>query len=422
MSDELEWLASREVLGTKLGLDNIRELLSRLGDPQSGFKIIHVAGSDGKGSVCAMIESVLRSAGHRTGRYTSPHLVRVNERISVDGADISDEDLRQAIGEVREASQGMEGGGPTYFECMTAAAFLHFLRSGVEWGVAEVGMGGRLDATNVVEPECSVITRISLEHREHLGPDVAAIAGEKAGIVKPGRPVVTTARQPREALRVIESRASRLGCPIVVAGRDVEYEAGSGEDGSSIHLPDEGLTLRTPLRGRHQADNMAVAYCAVKEVMMRGAYVPDEAIVAGMAATKWPGRLQRVLSRPDVIFDVTHTPAGAEATASELGRVAALVLGVSGDKDVDAIAGTLGGMASVAVAVAAKTERAMPAGRVARALERACPTETAASVAEGIERAIDLAGRDGTVLVTGSLYVIGEAMRWLDGKGRRPHP
>ena len=418
----LNWLFGQEARGIKFGLDNTIELLSRLGDPHRRFRSLHVAGTNGKGSVSAMSESVLREAGYRTGLYTSPHLVDFRERIRVGGECIGEKEMLRLAAEVRDIAESMASDGRrlTFFELTTAMAFAHFADTGVETAVVEVGMGGRLDSTNVIEPDCVAIARISLEHTAFLGSTLAQIAFEKAGTMKAGLPAVTLDQSP-EVLEVLERRASEVSAPLTVVGRDVAYEVSSATlDGTELYVEAIDDVVHVPLIGRYQGENCALACTALVEMMRRGVYIPDEAFPRGLSQVRWPGRLEVVAQRPRVVLDVSHTADGARAVAAELRRLldrkAIVVLGVLDDKDLDGIAAAFGSVASRAIATAPRTPRAFPAQRVRESLSAHCPTEVVDRVGDAIERALQLASGDDTVLIAGSLYTVGEAKERFDGK------
>lgn len=421
--DALSWLYGRETMGIKLGLGNITRLLGKLGDPHLRFRSVHVAGSNGKGSVSAMTASVLQEAGYTTGLYTSPHLVDFRERMRVNGKEVPEHELLRLVEEIRGIAESTTSPEErlTFFELTTGIAFAYFADSGVEEAVVEVGMGGRLDATNVITPDCCAITRIGLEHTRYLGSTLRAIAGEKAGIIKPGVPVVTI-DQEEEVMGVFRRMAAERSAPLKVVGHDVSFETVSSTlDGTVVHVDEIDATVRVPLIGRYQASNCAVACGVIVELMKRGTYVPDEAIVNGLAKVRWPGRMEVVSRTPSIMFDVTHTPDGAREVASEIRRLIGdriiLVMGVLDDKDIAGIAAHFGPLARVAVATAPITPRAFPSGVVAEALRRHCPTvEERPRVADALDRALELASPEDTILVTGSLYTIGEAYRWLDGR------
>lgn len=417
--EPLRWLYGRESMGIKLGLGNVTRLLSYLGDPHRRFRSVHVAGTNGKGSVSAMTASVLREAGYRTGLYTSPHLVDFRERIQVDGTPIPEKQMLRLIGEVREFA---ERPGPpeerlTFFELTTAMAFAHFADVGVDEAVVEVGMGGRLDATNVITPDCCVITRIGLEHTMYLGDTLAAIAGEKAGIIKPGVPVVTI-DQDDDALSTIRARSADLGAPLKIVGRDVGYKGVRSElDGTEVYLEELDTVLKVPLLGRYQASNCALAVGALAEIMKRGVYIPEEAMINGMAKVRWPGRMDMISREPLIMFDVTHTPDGARTVSAEVRRLLGdgliLVLGVLNDKDLEGIAACFAPLARVAIATSPSTPRAFTAQHVAEALRPyVAMVEEVPDVPGALERAMALASSADKLLVTGSLFTIGEAFRW----------
>ena len=418
----VNWLFRQEAKGIKFGLENTIELLSRLGDPHRRFRSLHVAGTNGKGSVSAMAGSVLREAGYRTGLYTSPHLVDFRERIRVNGDCIGEGEMLRLAAEVRSIAEDMAAHGRrlTFFELTTAMAFAHFADAGVEAAVVEVGMGGRLDSTNVIEPDCVAIARISLEHTTFLGDTLPQIAFEKAGTMKAGVPVVTL-DQGAEVLNVLRERASELSAPLTVVGRDTSYEVLSSTlDGTEVYVEAIDRVVSLPLIGRYQGENCALACNALAEMMRRGVYVPDEAFPSGLAKVKWPGRLEVVSQRPRIILDVSHTADGARTVAAELQRMLArkaiVVLGVLDDKDLDGISTAFGSIARHAIATAPQTSRAFSAQQVGEALSAHCPTEIVDGVAHAIERALALASEDDTVLIAGSLYTVGEAKRRFDGK------
>jgi len=303
------YLKALERFGVKLGLDNVRALLQALGDPQQAYPCLHVAGTNGKGSVCAMLDAALRAAGRRTGLYTSPHLVDLRERIRVDGRMIGRADLGRLLGRLKGTIEELLGDGrldahPTYFEVLTALAFLYFAERKVDVAVLEVGMGGRFDATNVVRPEVAVITSIGLDHREYLGGTLAAIAGEKAGIIKPGLPVVCGPdRGPARA--VIRARAAEAGAPfrpVLGPGRRLEEIPGPGRRRFRYTIDGQSHEFRPGLRGAHQGHNAAAAIAALSELGGAGrlAAVSPRAIRRGIETVRWEGRLEPGGRRPAV--------------------------------------------------------------------------------------------------------------------------
>ncbi len=368
-----------------------------------------------------MCASIFQEAGHRTGLYTSPHLVEFEERIQVDGVSISHVEMASLAEEMRSLVSSdafPEGRDLTFFEITTAMAFLHFARKKVEIAVLEVGMGGRLDATNVVRPDCTVITRIGLEHVDFLGDTLAKISYEKAGIIKEGITVIT-AQQSEDSLRVIDSVARDRGSPMLLVGRDVEFEVKEVDlGGVLVQLHSINREVKLPLLGSYQAENAALACECALEVQNRGLEVRESAITMGLSKVRWPGRMEIVSRHPTLIVDVSHNPDGAMAVARELKALKqaglVLVLGVLKDKDLRGICKEFGPLADKAIATSPGTKRAFPAETVAKALYEFVDDVTIeTTVAGAMDRALMLANPDDIVLVTGSLYTAGEAKQWL---------
>ena len=421
------WQASR------LGLDRIRELLERLGRPQDRLKFVHVAGTNGKGSICAYLASILNAAGHRTGMFTSPYIERFEERIRVNSAMISPDELRDVTLAVREHAEAMAeetGGHPTEFELMTAVALEHFARCGCDIVVLEVGLGGRLDSTNVIDaPEACVIARIGLDHTALLGNTLAAIAGEKAGIIKEGSAVVSWPQE-SEAMAVIEHAAAEHGCELRVPDfAQLEEGAIRWEDGASPFRSfsyREWTDLRTGILGSYQPQNATVALEAVDVLRGRGWRIPDEAVRAGVAQTRWPGRFEIVEggSSPDgfaIVVDGGHNPQGARALADSLaevfpGRKPVFVIGVLEDKDYPRMLEDVLPLGSAFVCVTPDNPRALPAHKLARAIRwtgqdllgcSACVNPVVArDFEDAIRRARELADPDGLICAFGSLYSV----------------
>lgn len=335
-------LFARTHAGIKPGLDLMRELLEALGNPQERFLSVHVAGTNGKGSTCAILESLLRHTGLRAGLYTSPHLARVEERIRIQGRMISADRFDAALDAI-EAVEDSLSRPPTFFEILTAAAFHAFAEEEIQIAVLETGMGGRLDATNVVTPLVSVITRIDMDHMEYLGATLTAIAGEKAGILKPGRPAVT-APQMEEAEAVLRERAEALGVPRLQSGEHVRISQRTCSlSGQRLHLEtpegDYGK-IHLPLLGRFQLDALATALTAYEQVCdVLGIPVDPDTVKLAVAAVEWPARVQVLREEPPVILDVSHNPGGAAALAETLREVfgkkarGRFVAGMMRDKD-----------------------------------------------------------------------------------------
>jgi dihydrofolate synthase/folylpolyglutamate synthase len=420
----LEYLERIAASGIKLGLENIHALLKELGSPQEKVPAVHIAGSNGKGSVAAFLSSILAEAGYRVGTYTSPHLVDVEERIAVDGRPLAPELLAEAATFVKiRVDRLLESRAlrrePTYFEFLTAVAFHVFAREECDVAVAEAGLGGRLDATNVISrPLVCIITRIDTEHTEHLGSTLPEIAREKAGICRAGVPTLTFEKDPG-TLAALRDAARAAGSTLVPVA--AEFEATTGEDGNvtirtgRARFPD----LAVPLPGEHQVENLALALRAVDLLTSRGFAVDLDQIRMGVQNTRWPGRLEVVRTNPTVLLDGAHNPAGARALAAYLDTLNSggdlyVVFGAMKDKDIPGI------MAPI-------LPRARKVFLTRASLDRAAPTEVLAEHARGLHddlvtlpdpgSALDGAlaeARDAdTVLVAGSLVLIGDVKRHL---------
>ena len=391
-----------EIQTAKFGLDRITRLLDALGNPHRTGRFVHVAGTNGKGSTSAMIEAGLREAGVPTGLYTSPHLIEPTERIRISGQAVSEDQFAEAFSEVHEISERLERSGildlhPTYFECVTAMAFLLFARAHVDTVVLEVGLGGRLDATNVVRPALAVITPIDFDHQIFLGDTLDKIAAEKAGILKPGVPAVFAA-QPPEAEAVLRAHAQG---PYTLsrdwAITDLELDA----RGSRFRMREFEITC--PLAGEHQVENARTAAIALCELGISP---------AGIATTRWPGRLERVSEQPEVILDGAHNPAGARALSSYIrrfytGRRIWILYGVMRDKAVAEMAATLFPLADRVIVTAPTNSRAMAPE---------CIPASGAIVTHTVAEAVVLlreAKPDDVIFITGSLFVVGEARALL---------
>ena len=436
----IEHLFARSALGIEPGLDVITALLEQLGNPQDSFKAVHVAGTNGKGSVCAMIESVLRASGKKTGLYTSPHLIHFNERFRVGGQDISNPDLEKLIADVEAADErrlGSAGGvappltpelsgraslseraestyaagrPATFFEMSTAIAFEHFRRSGVEYAVIETGMGGRWDATNVIKPVISVITRIALDHADYLGDDIEKIAWEKAGILKKGVPVIC-GPMPVEAEAVIYKEAAEKGSPILGSEEAAFFDVlEARRTDQLVDIEASGTdyrNVRLPLGGSYQLENCGIAVAALEDLSdIEGMKLQMK---KGLEQVKWPGRFQLLQMKPPVIFDGAHNPNGAETLVRTVGEIFpkfgnGFVLGFMKDKDISGILGALKPAAEKVFAVTLPGERAMSAEQIA-----AVGKESGIDIepVENIQVALDWLDADKKRLLcaTGSLFM-----------------
>jgi len=410
MADVHRYLEGLSPLSMRFGLSRVERALQALGHPERAAPVLHVAGTNGKGSTCAMAAASLRAAGLRVGLYTSPHLVAFNERIQVDGAPLSDADLAAAVEAVRAASPWHEAGAPedrlTYFEVATLAAFVHLARARVDVAVVEVGLGGRLDATNAVAPAVTAVARIGLDHTQLLGETVEAVAREKAGIFKPGVPAVIHAWQPPGVRELLAAEAARVGAPLTVAPA--------------------GWSGPLALLGPHQQGNAGLAAAALRALRAAGLPVGEEAIAEGLATARWPGRLERV---GEVLLDGAHNPDGAAALAAALsalhpGRPAELVFGVLADKDHRGMLSALAPVVRRLHLVTPASARARPAAEVAGlAALLGLPADVHGGVAEALACARGAAAGGvgaGPVVVAGSLYLVGEARALLSADGPPP--
>lgn len=422
----LAFLYGLQQHGIKLGLDSITALLASLGNPQDRYRAIHIGGTNGKGSAAAMAASVLQAAGYRVGLYTSPHLVDFRERIRINGDSISEDSVARLTEHLRHAMG--KAASPTFFEFTTALAFQHFAESEVEIAVAEVGLGGRFDATNTLLPMVSVITNVALDHQDYLGESLSAIAFEKAGIIKRGVPVVA-GRLSQEVAEVIEQVAADRRAPLYRLARDFRT---AGDPLTGFHY--EGLRwsyrdLSCPLAGLHQLDNVACALAALEAASEPGLPVSEQAIRAGLRATQWEGRLEVVERHPTLLLDGAHNPAAAEVVAAYLAahRLAypvsriILVIGMMRDKDRRGFLHLLMPLADELVLTQAQIPRAASAQELASLLdEKAGVVRVAAHPADALALARKLASSEDLICVTGSLLLVGEVKALLRGCGLSP--
>ena len=416
----LDRLFALETFGIKLGLENIRHLCDALNHPERAFTSLHVAGTNGKGSVTAMVHASLVAAGVRAGRYTSPHLTHLRERFVVDGAAMDDAAVEAVATEILECADRLRRDGtmaapPTFFEATTAMAFELFRRAQVKAAVIEVGLGGRFDATNVLTPPVGAITSIALDHQQHLGDTIEQIAFEKAGIIKPGMMVVTGAL-PEAALRVVWRIAQERGAQLVdaAAGVRVDSEMRDGRAQLTIETPHGRYgPLWLALRGEHQIHNALVAVRVVEAARDAGFDVSNAAVVEGLETVEWPARLElfTLTSGQQVLLDAAHNPEGARALRDYLVRWhperPSLVVGIMRDKDADAILRELLPVTSSVIATAADTHRAMPADELAAhvsALDPARAVRACADVLTAVDAALD---GNRTVCVAGSIFLAG---------------
>ena len=405
----LAYLGSEKFQGFKPGFSRTQTLLAALGNPERALRFVHVAGTNGKGSVSACIASILAKAGYRTGLYTSPYVICWNERVQINGEYISDEALEAAISVLRPIVDGMED-APTQFELETALALWYFRQQNCDFVVLEVGMGGEWDSTNVIPaPEIAVLCSIGLDHCDVLGNTVAEIASVKAGIIKPGCSVVSYGACP-EADAVIAERCKALGCALSLPDFSALSVTSVALEGCSFRYG--GLSdLFVPLAGSYQPKNAALAVTAVYSLRKRGFDISDAQIKAGLAAVKWPGRFELLHRNPVFILDGSHNPHGMTATVESLrahfgAKKLYFVVGVMADKDVEGIARQLAPFAAGFAAVEPPNPRAMKPEALAALLTRETGVEALPfpTIAEGVNWAIDRAGTEGAAAALGSLY------------------
>jgi dihydrofolate synthase / folylpolyglutamate synthase len=420
-----ELAAPRQARAQKFDLVNIRTLAEHLAHPERRYPSAHIAGTNGKGSTAAMLDAILRAAGLRTGLYTSPHLERINERIRLEGVEITDGGFAASFDRVHALIEALLASGalaahPTYFECLTAMAFEFYAREAVEFAVFEVGMGGRLDATNLVVPEVAILTQIDFDHEDYLGHSIAQIAGEKAGIIKPEGWVVSAVEH-REARAVVRRRAEELGARLIQL--DEAYRLEQIEPGAPwgcwravAFERDSGarLELAPALAGRYQLRNALAAAAAARLLARRGFAVSDAALARGIAQAAWPGRLERLADRPIVYLDGTHNPAGARELVAFWeeqfrSRRLLLVYGAMRDKAVDEIAGLLFPRAAAVILTEPRQPRALSVEVLAGVTSHlAGRLEFRPDPEQALERALELAGPEDVVFITGSLYLVGD--------------
>lgn len=426
--------------GIKLGLENSRGLMGILGEPQKSFRSVHIAGTNGKGSTASIIASILKETGFKVGLYTSPHLISFTERIKVNNSPVLESDVIRLVSFIRKAITNADI-NPTFFEFVTAMALYYFAHKKVDWAVVEVGMGGRLDATNILLPDVSVITNISLEHREFLGESLSAIAAEKAGIIKPSVPVVTATTH-HEALKVLEGTARDRKSEIYVIDRDFKGTLSSMNEGhiafdytginplSKNRKEYRNLALRTS--GRHQVLNASVALRTCEVIESKGLIISDEAIKNGLLNSDFSGRLEWSSRTPPILIDSAHNPEAAAALADTvkeifLSKKIILIMGIMNDKDTEGILKPLMQICDVIILTKPKGERAASPEKLEEGIKslekkgsvnlRSTKILTTSTVAEAIELAKKICHKDQIVLITGSFYTTGEAKEILGQTG-----
>jgi dihydrofolate synthase / folylpolyglutamate synthase len=428
-----ELAAPTQAAAAKFDLENITILAERLGRPDRAYPSAHIAGTNGKGSTAAFLESILRRSGFRIGLNTSPHLEKINERIRVNGEEISDDAFAETFTRIQALNEELLAAGklrahPTYFECVTAMAFEYFARERVDFGVFEVGLGGRLDATNILTPVVSVITRVDFDHENFLGHSLEEIAAEKAGILKPGVPLILAEQRP-EALEVIRARANELLCPLIETGAAFRIEKewtenGCGRASVSENASGWSFKLSPQLPGKFQIQNSLNAVAVARYLQNRGYRISDGAIAEGIAEAVWPGRLEKLQSDPDVYLDGAHNPSAARELAAFLeqtlaGRKTWLVFGALRDKAVDEIAGVLFPLAAEVIFTQPRTTRAISVAQLAEITSHHAAHFTVIPAPEGaLEHALDRAAPHDAVVVAGSLYLVGQLRHYWKNRAQ----
>jgi dihydrofolate synthase/folylpolyglutamate synthase len=419
-SELREGLFARGRFGVRPGLETTRQILDRLDHPERQFPVVHIAGTNGKGSTAAFLASILKEGGYRTGLFTSPHLIRYTERFRINGREITEE----ALVPLAERVLAVAPVEATFFEVTTALAFLFFAQERVDLAVMEVGMGGRLDATNAVTGILSVITPVNLDHCRYLGETIREIAGEKAGVITGNGPVVCST-QDGEALSVIAARCATSGAPLFRCGR--EFRAEWRQDGLlAYHGLKSSVTVLTPgIPGDYQRDNAACALATAELLTERGFPLELSSLSRGVTAASWPGRMELFPGPPRLLLDGAHNPAGVAALLASLEKIRRerlfLITGVMADKDREGVLGPLLSLADEVITVSIGLPQATPAAElVAFCSARGTQAIAAGSVAQGLAAASNRAGHDDLILVTGSLYLVGEARGVLLGQSSHP--
>ena len=429
-----ELAAPTQAAAAKFNLENIQLLARHLGHPENRYPSAHIAGTNGKGSTAAFLQAVLRVAGYRTGLYTSPHLERINERIQIDGEPIPDQAFAEIFTRIHQLIEALLADAtlrahPTFFECVTAIAFLYFARAGVDFAVLETGLGGRLDSTNIVTPRVSIITRIDFDHENFLGHSLREIAAEKAGIIKPGVPVVIS-RQREEVRELLAARARETGSPLVETASLYSVESLEMEEGR-IHavVREQGggttIKVRPQLAGRFQLENALTALAAAHVLKQQGYRLAQGDLALGIARAEWPGRIEKVRSRPDIFVDGAHNPSSArelDAFLSEnfANRRIVMIFAALRDKAVDEIAGILFPRVAHVIFTEPATSRAISAAQLAEiAGHYAASSEAIPDAVEALDKALAMVAPGDAIFITGSLYLVGQLRRRAAEKSTR---
>ena len=407
--------------GIKLGLSTIRSMMHGLGNPQNSFSCVHVAGTNGKGSIASSLASILKESNYRVGLYTSPHLVRFNERIQINDKPVSDENIVEAYEAVKNVCTNVFTGKrePTFFEYSTAMALYEFGRQKVDWAVIETGMGGRLDATNIIKPALSIISNISLEHRTYLGNTIKEIAGEKGGIIKNNVPVVIGARQ-KNAISTLKDIAQQKSAPFFCFGDEFKIRRNKNKSFNYFGIKNTWRNLRTGLQGSHQVDNAGLVLAACELIDKNKAEISFESIQKGLEKNHWPGRLDIVSANPLIILDGAHNLIATRRLVQYLSknlfnRNITLVAGILDDKPYSSMIKTLCSVCHRAILTQPKINRALPPEKLyPAAKEEVSDIKSIPDVSQAIKHAIETTPKNDAICIAGSLYLIGEAIEYFN--------
>jgi len=419
--EALNWLDNFSEFKIKLGLERIKILCDRLGNPQDNFKIIHVGGTNGKGSVCRVISSILTNSGYKTGVYISPHIQRFTERIVIDGNEISEKDLVSIIQKIKPIVDDMEKDPPTYFEIVTAIAFKYFNDKKVDFAVVEVGLGGRFDATNIVKPEISVITNVSLEHQNILGNKIKDIAFEKAGIIKNNTPIVTSADN--DALKVIKQKTIENKTELIIVDDNKwkrEYFDLDGQDFLIKGLL-QNYNVKTHMLGKFQGKNIALALACIEKLQMGGIYITEESISKGIEKTSFPGRMEIAQRNPIILLDGAHNIKGIEVLTETLRNDFSfdnliLVVGILSDKKISEMLKIISPLANKIITTKSSNERACDPEKLKKVIQEIGFNKEVIvkdNINDAINYAKSIAKKDDLICITGSLFTVGEARDYI---------
>jgi dihydrofolate synthase/folylpolyglutamate synthase len=421
--ESLKWLYGFEKFGIKLGLERISHIAEKLGNPQKNYKIIHVAGTNGKGSVCKFLASILTSGGYKVGVYLSPHLQRFSERIVVDNKEISGDELVSLIDKIKPIVDEMitNDNTPTFFEIVTAMAFQYFSDKEVDFAVVEVGLGGNYDATNIIEPVVSVITNISLEHTDILGKTIKDIALQKAGIIKDNVAVVTAAEG--DALKVIKNAAKERKAPVYAIDEKRWERVYCNLDGQEFIIKGDltDYSVKTSMLGKHQGENIALAIVTIENLQMNGVYIPEISIIDGIAKAVNPGRLEVVKHEPLILLDGAHNPDGMKTLRTTLDEdfdydKLILVLGILSDKDISSMLSIIVPIAEAIVVTRSHNSRACEPSKLKEMIEKFGYKKKVVVkdwIPDAVEYAESIAKKKDLICITGSLFTVGEARDYL---------